>query len=436
MKKLSNCLIAAGLVLVIGCSCDSNLDKQVDPQTDIVSTANSAPKPPDMPEAVAKQPENAKKETSCKCECAAASEKKPEENQREKWEKMAQELQTSPFEVSIGSAYLAGECAKGPVPEKRDNTGGIHAELSGRLTYTGDDLLMEATIEGALVIDVHGTHIVEIPFKVDGNHKQPSTGFSRPIRGVDPWVSGQTRDFRIETLSMSEAFCEFVPKSATVYVALNTFGVRDGRKTLPVAAVPMHFDEIIGMALNTQVQLIGDDGFIPAAAHAARLDQLLITQLDGTTKWVPRERVAYLNGLKRGTGAVFPKVLDAGPWKITVNGISSAKKFETVEPKGDDAFLVLVPVSISNTGEEALSIDDIKMRLETAPNEWRKPVDAGFGALDEAKLAAGELLDTTAVFYRNRFERPTRLKLDVDGSGTVYVNVFNYAIGPERSPLQ
>ncbi|MBN2715574.1 MAG: hypothetical protein JXX14_06940, partial [Deltaproteobacteria bacterium] len=311
----------------------------------------------------------------------------------------------------------------------------IRVKMTGSLTYKGSDLLMEAALDGALVIDAAGTHLVEIPFQFDGD-RQPASTIPRMVRGADPWVAGQTREFRLETLPLSEAFCEFVPHATTLFVVLNTFGARDGKQALPVAAVPIHFEELIGMAMDSQVQLISETGFIPAAGHVTLMDKMMVTLLDGTTKWVSRDQVAYLNGITRGPGAVFPKAFEAGPWLISVKGITSQREFEDVSPRGEDSFVALIEVSITNKGEDALPVEAIRMRLEAAPNDWRKPLAVGLGKPGERKLATGESIDGTVAFIRYRFERPSRLKVDVEGAGSVYVNVFSYDIGPERSPVR
>ena len=428
-KTVGMVLVATLLLFGAGCSCDSPSEKEEDR-----TPPTKTPTLPDVPKKVTAVKKSKKVAPESGDTKDATPRKNSEDSARVRWDQAKRDVNTSPFELSIASAYLEGECARGPIPEKRENTDGIRARLRGSLTYRGKDLLMEAAIEGALVLDVNGTNLVEIPFRFEGGRK-PSTAIPRMVRGADPWVAGQTREFYLETMPMSEAFCEFVPQAATIHVGLNTFGALGGKKVMQVAAVPIHFDEVVGMAVDTQVQLVEDSGFVPAAAHVARLDQMMITTLDGTTKWISRQKVAYLDGIKRAKGATFPKVLMAGAWKLSINGIASEKQFDDVAPKGEDAFLALIDVTITNQGEEPLTVDDIDMRLEAEPDEWRKLLDAGLGDISDTRIEPGKSAETTAVFLRYRFERPTRLKIDVDGSGTVYVNVFDYSIGPERSPL-
>ena len=356
------------------------------------------------------------------------------ENRREKWANREKEIASSPFEVSIESAYLSGRCARGPVPEERSGTGGITARMRGKLTYTGKDLLLEATIAGALVIDMNGTHLVEIPFRFSGG-KKTVTALSGKVRGADPWVAGQSRDFTVESMPISEAYCEFVPQSAKMHVAVQSLGVVDGEKIWPVTATPFHFEEVVGMALGQQVQIRGERGLIPADGHVAMLDRILITRLDGTTEWVRRADVAYLDGLVKASGVSFPQDIKTDHWKISVKDISSAKTFGDITANGDDEFLALVELTMTNLTGEQRSADEIRVQLEAAPNQWRKPLGAGPGRLANPMVDPSGTLKTTAVFTRYRFERPIRLRVESAGSSAMDIDVFSYSMGPERSPL-
>ncbi|MBN2528170.1 MAG: hypothetical protein JXR76_17390 [Deltaproteobacteria bacterium] len=434
MTKKMGLYLVAMVLFCAGCS----LDATPQPEKKEI-TVDETPALPDVPDVTQREAKSAQAALPPAVPDEELSTAKASEDetakQRAKWEKWEKEMPASPFDISIRTAYLDGACARGPVPEKRSDTRGITTALKGQLTYTGKDLLMEASLEGALVIDVHGTHLVEVPFNMEGGKKRPSTAILRMVRGADPWVAGQSREFVLETLPLSEAFCEFVPKSVSLNIAVQTFGAVDGKKLWPVASVPIHFDETVGMALDAQVQLIEGEKFVPAAAHAARFNQMLVTTLDGTTQWRSRSNVAYLDGLRRADGASFPRAVAGGDWKINVKGISSAREFENVAPAGEDEFVALVPLSITNISNQEKSLDDVRLLLEVAPDEWKKPMATGFGKMSASAIAAGKSVDTTAVFLRNRFERPTRLEVDISGTGSIYVNVFSYEVGPERSPL-
>jgi hypothetical protein len=354
----------------------------------------------------------------------------------EKWRRQEQRIADSPFELSIASAYLSGRCARGPVPENRGSTGGIVAQMKGTLTYTGKDLLMEASIEGALVIHVNGMHQMEIPFRSVRGKKKSATAVLRKVRGADPWVEGQSRGFVVETVPFSEAFCEFVPREVKMHVAIKSLGVASGWKSWPVTATPFHFEEVVGMALDQQVQLKDDDGFIPADGHVTILDRILVTRLDGTTEWIRRADVAYLDGLAKANGPTFPVDVKTENWKVSVKEISSVKTFGDISPRGEDEFLAALEVTITNLTGEKRSAEEVKLQLETSPNQWRKPLAGpGLGKLPDPEVAPSETLKTTAVFPRYRFERPTRLRVDTPGSSAMYLDVFSYRMGPERSPL-
>lgn len=436
-------LIAVPLVSLTGCTCGSSPEPHAssgssDAAAEIADDG-ARPNLPKVPTGVA-----ASSDVSRAAEAGALAAKKEQrdgaanrsgETITEKWRRQEQQIADSPFELSIASAYLSGRCARGPVPENRGSTGGIVAQMKGTLTYTGKDLLMEANLEGALVIHVNGVHQMEIPFR-SARGKKSATAVLRKVRGADPWVAGQSRGFVVETVPLSEAFCEFVPREVKMHVAIKSLGVAGGWKSWPVTATPFHFEEVVGMALDQQVQLKDDSGFIPADGHVTILDRMLVTRLDGTTDWIRRADVAYLEGLSKANGPTFPVDVKTENWKISVKEISSVKTFGDISPQGEDEFLAALEVTITNLTGEKRSAEEVKLQLETSPNQWRKPLAGpGLGKLPNPEVAPTETLKTTAVFPRYRFERPTRLRVDTPGSSVMYLDVFSYRMGPERSPL-
>jgi hypothetical protein len=436
-------LIAVPLVSLWGCTCGSSPESRASSGSSDaaaeIADGNVRPNLPKVPAGVAES-----SGVSRAADVGALSTKSGQrdgavdrsgENIVEKWRRQEQRIADAPFELSIASAYLSGRCARGPVPENRGSTGGIVAQMKGMLTYTGKDLLMEANIEGALVIQVNGVHQMEIPFR-SSRGKKSATAILRKVRGADPWVEGQSRGFVVETVPVSEAICEFVPREVKMHVAIKSLGVASGWKTWPVTATPFHFEEVVGMALDQQVQLKDDGGFIPADGHVTILDRLLVTRLDGTTEWIRRADVAYLDGLAKANGPTFPVDVKTENWKISVKEISSVKTFGDISPRGEDEFLAALEVTITNLTGEKRSAEEVKLQLETSPNQWRKPLAGpGLGKLPDPEVAPSETLKTTAVFPRYRFERPTRLRVDTPGSSALYLDVFSYRMGPERSPL-
>ena len=158
----------------------------------------------------------------------------------------------SPFEVKILRSYVDGSCARGDDPKKRRSASGIRAIVDGTMTYTGEDMLYAAKLEGEMYLRFGADRFAEAPVKevsYGGYYRRskPVSRIERDIRGADPWIKGETRKFHWESRSLSEAFCEVMPDEAKVYVELATWGVNKGRSDHPIVFVTMYWEEVIGM---------------------------------------------------------------------------------------------------------------------------------------------------------------------------------------------
>jgi hypothetical protein len=228
-----------------------------------------------------------------------------------------------------------------------------------------------------------------------------------------------------------------------VYLDVKTLGIYNVEKTFPLAFAPIAWDEVVGMALDQQIRAISSDPGgeeEPANAHYSKLDSILITRLTGKTEWVKRASVVTSGQLKRGAGATFPIHEKSREWEIRIKGISNVSEFGGYAPSGEDLFLVAVdvefkftPVSIDLGPATTGSLRNLEARLETSPGRWSKPTSYAAGQLDTSvEVMPGAKLAGRLVFVRQRFERPFRLELIMPDGATLYVDVFNYDIGPRR----
>lgn len=356
-------------------------------------------------------------------------------NLEKKWKRRKEQISDAPFAVTISTAYLRGACAQGPAAERRKDTSGLFAHLEGEIVYNGSDILFKSELKGALVVHVGGPQYHEVPLQ-KGDERRPISFLPRRVRGADPWVPGQPRRFKVASLPLNEVFCEVIPKQVTLFVELVTEGIVQGSRTWPVLATVFPFDTVVGMALSQQIEVYNGAEKVLADAHYAKFDQILVTYLNGTTEWISLNDVVFGSGLKRSKGAIFPQEIVAGEWRLTVSKSSYQKEYDNFQLTGEDEFLALFDVDIENTSDEVAKLGELRMKLEVRPGVWKSPLEVGIGALGRsAEVLAGKNLEGTLVFPTQRFERPTRLRLEISRSGTAYMDVFSYEAGPNRSPL-
>lgn len=379
-------------------------------------------------------------EQRCKSECL-----NEEKNRSSYFAAKKAKIGSSPFEVTIDRIYLDGSCAAGDDPKKRKSTSGIKAIVDGVMTYKGNDMLYAAELDGEMYLRFGADRYAEA-FAADRTYtggwyrrvKQASR-FDREVRGADPWIAGESRSFHWESQALSEAFCEVMPDEATVYVELSTRGINGGTAVHPLKFVPVNWDEVVGMAMRQQVNVITKKGketvLEPADAIYAVLDKILVTRLTGSTQWLKRYSTVQGDSIGKAPAASFPVSASSDEWKVTVSGISQAKEFGGYVHKGEDQFLSLVDVKMEYTGEESGSPKNMGFKLEVAAGKWAKPVSKAMGQIDLATdVAAGASISGKVVFQRQRFQRPFRLEVKTPDKATLYMDVFSYDLGPERAP--
>ena len=340
--------------------------------------------------------------------------------------------------------FLQGSCAKGDDPAKRKATGGISAVVEGTIVYDGDDILYGAEPAGEAYLRFGDKRYVEAPTEeksYGGYYSRPKkvTRFIREVRGADPWVKGERREFHWESRPLSEAFCEVLPEEAVAFIELETVGVKTGRATHPLSFVRLNWDEVVGMAVRKQINVLRKQGKEtieePADALYASLDKVLVTRLTGKTEWLKRTSTTQKGELPRGPSAAFPVEASSDEWKVKITGVSQAKEFGGYADDGEDQFLAVVDLEVSYTGEEEGSLKGLSARLETSPGKWQKAASKAVGQLDvDRTVGSGASVEGKLVFPRQRFERPFRLEVKTPDKNTFYLDVFSYDLGPERTP--
>jgi hypothetical protein len=350
----------------------------------------------------------------------------------------------SPFEIKILRSYLDGSCARGDEPGKRRSASGIRAIVEGTMTYTGQDMLYAAKLEGEMYLRFGAdrfaeAHVKEVSYGGYYGRSKPVSRFEREIRGADPWLKGEARSFHWESRSLSEAFCEVMPDEAKAYVELATWGVNKGRSDHPIVFVPLHWEEVIGMALRQQINVLKKQKKEiveePADALYSQLGKILVTRLTGKTEWLKRSSTAQAGNIAKGPTAAFPVNASSEKWKVEVAEISHAVEFGGYAHKGEDQFLAIVDVSVAFLGEGEGSLKGFAARMETSPGKWQKPITKALGQIDTSEsIASGSSVSGKLVFPRQRFERPFRLEVKTPDKNTFYLDVFDYKMGPERAP--
>jgi hypothetical protein len=378
-------------------------------------------------------------ERKCESECAAE-----ERDRTGFYDAKRKRVANSPFAVKVERVFFTGACHRGDTPEKRKPTSGLKAIVEGTLTYNGADIVYSADLEGAAFFRYGPTRYAEVPAlgrEYAGSWYGRTSNYSRVTRAVhgsDPWFAGESRPFHWESTALSEAFCEVAPDEAAAYIETKAFGIRGGRADVPVAVVPLRPEEIFGMALRQQVKIRtpkkgGGFDDETADAHYAKLDKMLVTRLTGKTEWLKRTSIAQAGPFDKGPAAALPVEASSAGWKVTVTAVEGAKEFGGYAPKGEDQFVVLLDVTVANTGAEAGSLKKLSPRLEVDPGKWQKPLDKALGQLDlSGEVPAGGSTSGKLAFPRQRFERPFRLEVKTPDGVTLYLDVLSYALGPER----
>lgn len=349
----------------------------------------------------------------------------------------------APFQIEIQRAYLIGECHEGAEPARRPDARGISAVVEGSLIYTGDDILYEAELGGALFLVLEDGEYAHSSAGRRGSYSsKQEPQFMRRIRGSDPWFKGEIRGFRWESAPLNPVYCEISPKSAEAFVDIETVGVHGGKKSFALSYLPLAWDEVVGMALEQQVRYVSDkdEEDEPAEAHYSKLDRVLITRLNGSTGWVKRASIISSGTLQKAPGAKFPIVEKSPDWEIQIKGVSDAAEFGGFVPEGEDQSLVVVQVEFkySPVRDDVLppttgSLRNLSARLETSPGKWQRPASKASGQLDtSAEAMPGAKLSGNLVFVTQRFERPFRLELVTPDGATLYLDLFSYDLGPKR----
>ena len=378
-------------------------------------------------------------ERRCESDCAAE-----ERDRTAFYNAKRARVASSPFAVKVERVFFSGACHRGDVPEKRRPTIGLKAVVEGVLTYNGDDIVYSADLEGAAFFRYGPTRYAEVPAlsrAYAGSYYGRTINYSRMTRAVhgsDPWFKGESRPFHWESNAFSEAFCEVVPDEASAYIEMESFGIRGGRSEIPIAMVPLRVEEVVGMALRQQVKIRtakkgGGFDDETADAHYAKFDRMLVTRLTGKTEWLKRTSIVQTGLFDKGPAAAFPTEGSSSAWKITVTAVEGVKEFGGYAPKGEDQFLMLVDVTITNTGTESGSLKKLAPRLEVDAGKWQKPVEKALGQLDlSGEVAGGGSTSGKLVFQRQRFERPFRLEMKTPDGNTLYLDILSYELGPER----
>jgi hypothetical protein len=385
-------------------------------------------------------------ESRCGRECRAESRERGAFVARSRAEVSAAK---APFRIVVERAWLEGACGQGDDPAKRREPEGVSARVEGKMTYTGKDIIGFAMPVGELFLRFGESRYVEAEAPASDAYyygsKGPVSRFIRDVRGADPWFPGETRSFHFETRPVSPVFCEVMPDEAGAYVAVETMGVHGGRETHAVAFVPLHWEEVTGMAVGQQVKVavktkdaVSEE---PADSHFSRLGRMLVTRLSGKTEWLPRGTLVQNGDLAPGKAAAMPAEASSADWRIKVAALTHAKEFGGFAPKGEDQFLLVVDVALTyspaaGAAAKPASLKGAGFKLETAPGRWVSRETKAMGQLDaSAEIPPGGTASGKVVFPRQRFERPFRLEVTTPDKGVSLVDVFSYDIGPERGRI-
>ncbi len=383
-------------------------------------------------------------ERQCQTECIAE-----QLGDRAWYEEKRAALAHSPFKLALTRVYLSGSCAKGDDPVKRSDGDGIQVIVDGKLTYTGKDMLGSASLGGSAYLRFGDRYasvgMLEKAYSMWGGTHVVSR-LLRPARGGDPWLPGESRLFHWESRAFGSVFCEAEPDSAEAYIDVTSYGVKAGRDVEPVGFVPVQWREVVGMVVNKSASLEmkhGNDTTLePVEALYSRLERILVRRDGGKIEWVARDKVEQPAPFAAADAAPLPVEAKSPGFTVRVKKMTAVKDFGAYEPKGEDQFLVVMQLDLVSTqtadGDKEpkpAKARDFSFKLETAPGHWASPLKQPIGVLEgDAEIGVGETKHATLVFPRQRFERPTRFEVKTPDKQSFDLDVFSYAIGPERAP--
>jgi hypothetical protein len=356
-------------------------------------------------------------------------------------------IAAAPFQVSVERTWLKSSCHRGDDPQKRSDADGITAVVEGKLTYTGDDELFRAAPAGAMFLRV-GTErnahvqVAEKSYSMWGGRRDISR-FTRPVRGADPWVKGQVRDFHWESQPLDPGFCDLVPQEASVLLEVHASGLRTGTARHPVKLVPLTWQEIAGIAVRQKVTVRKQRGADlvdePAEVLYSRLDRVLASFATGKVEWINHGSILQTADFTQGPAVTFPAEAKTPQWTVKINAVSRVKEANGFRAVGEDQFLTVVELELVHTasaGEDGREPKPVKVRafsfqLETAPGTWQRPNPKATDLAPDFDIAAGSKATGKLAFPSQRFERPFRLEVRTPDRSTVLIDVFSYSISPE-----
>lgn len=383
-------------------------------------------------------------ERKCEAECTEDALADQSEYERKR-----AALARSQFKLALTRLYLSGACPHGDKPETRSDGDGVQVVVEGKLTYTGKDLLDSATLGGSAYLRF-GNHLAAVPV-LDKTYNgwtgwHDVSRLLREARGGDPWLPGETRPFHWESRTFNPAFCEVEPDSAEAVIEISTYGVRHGRENETLAFLPVQWREVVGMLVGKPASLEvpkGTDTVLePVEALYSHLDRMLVRRDGGKVEWVSRAKLEQPAPYPAADAPPLPVEAKSPDFTVRVKKLGSVKDFGAYEPKGEDQFLLVMQIDIASTQSsdgdkepKPAKARDFSFKLEVAPGKWVTPLKQPIGVLEgDTEIGVGETKGATLVFPRQRFERPTRLEVKTADKQTFDLDVFTYAIGPERAP--
>jgi hypothetical protein len=357
------------------------------------------------------------------------------------------EIAGSPFEVQVERVWLKGSCPKGDVPEKRSEPEGITAIVEGKITYTGDDEIYRASPAGGVFLRMSPERYAQVQSAEKAysvwEGRREITKFTRSVRGADPWLKGQAREFHWESHAIDPGFCDTMPQEVFALLEVSASSLRAGSKHYPVKLVPLAWDEIAGMSVREKVTVRKQKGAgmvdEPAEILYSRFDRVLANFGTGKTEWINHASILQPQTFNKGPGVTFPTESKTPQWTVTVKGISRVKESGGYAPQGEDQFLAMIEVELNYTagpgdnGKEPkpAKVKAFSFQLETSPGAWQRPVTKACDLAPDFEIAPGSKATGKLAFAVQRFERPFRLEVKTPDRSTLLVDVFSYDQAPE-----
>ena len=239
----------------------------------------------------------------------------------------------------------------------------------------------------------------------------------RSARGGDPWLPGESRLFHWESRAFGSVFCEAEPDSAEAYIDVTSYGVKAGRDVEPVGFVPVQWREVVGMVGTSRRRSRRSTARTRQgrAARAVRRGGRRAVAGGGEEPGLHRAREEDdgREGLRR------LRAQRRGP----VPGRHAARPRQHADRRRRQG---------AEAGEGAA----------TSRSSWRRRRGTGRrrssspSACSRATRRSASAKPSTPrlVFPRQRFERPTRFEVKTPDKQSFDLDVFSYAIGPERAP--